>query len=174
MNEVKKIVLAAMFLAMAMVLPFLTGQVPEIGSMLCPLHFPAILCGFICGWKYGLIVGVLSPLLRSFIFTMPPIMVAIPMAFEIGAYGLISGVVYNALPKTRVNIYISLLSAMFAGRIVWGIVKLALVGFDMSQFGLPMFMTGALTTALPGIILQIILIPILVMVYSKTSKSNKA
>ena len=173
MNEIKKIVYSALFLALAMILPFLTGQIPEIGSMLCPLHIPAILCGFICGWPYGLIVGFMSPLLRSFIFIMPPIQVAIPMAFEIGIYGMVSGYLYNKLPRNKLNIYIALITSMILGRIVWGIIRLGLVGFDVSIFGWQMFVAGAITTALPGIILQLILIPLLIMVYEKHNRINK-
>ena len=79
---VRKLTYSALSLALAMVLPFLTGQIPEIGSMLCPMHLPALLCGFMCGWPWGLAVGFISPLLRSMIFGMPPVWVAIAMAFE--------------------------------------------------------------------------------------------
>lgn len=64
-SPVRKLTYSALFLALAMVLPFLTGQIPEIGSMLCPMHIPALLCGFMCGWPWGLAVGFISPLLRS-------------------------------------------------------------------------------------------------------------
>ncbi|MFQ6976237.1 MAG: ECF transporter S component [Oscillibacter sp.] len=71
-SPVRKLTYSALFLALAMVLPFLTGQIPEIGSMLCPMHLPALLCGFMCGWPWGLAVGFISPLLRS-MSGMPPI-----------------------------------------------------------------------------------------------------
>ena len=71
MKNNKKLVLSALFLAIALVLPFLTGQIPEIGSMLCPMHIPVLLCGFFCGWQYGLAVGFVAPLLRSFLFGVP-------------------------------------------------------------------------------------------------------
>ena len=167
MNKTKNIVLSSLFLALAMILPFLTGQIPEIGSMLCPLHIPALLTGYFCGWQYGLIVGAMSPLLRSILFSMPPMMAAIPMAFEIAAYGAISGLLYNILPKKKINIYVSLIIAMIIGRGVWGIVKLAMVGFNISQFGWPMFISGAFISAIPGIILQLVLIPVLVLTIKK-------
>ena len=98
---------------------------------------------------------------------MPPMMAAIPMAFEIAAYGAISGLLYNILPKKKINIYVSLIIAMIAGRGVWGIVKLAMVGFNISQFGWPMFISGAFISAIPGIILQLVLIPVLVLTIKK-------
>ena len=152
MNKTKNIVLSSLFLALAMILPFLTGQIPEIGSMLCPLHIPALLAGYFCGWQYGLIVGAMSPLLRSILFSMPP---------------MISGLLYNILPKKKINIYVSLIIAMIIGRGVWGIVKLAMVGFNISQFGWPMFISGAFISAIPGIILQLVLIPVLVLTIKK-------
>ena len=89
-------------LALALVLPFLTGQIPEIGSMLCPMHLPALLCGFMCGWPWGLAVGLISPLLRSVIFGMPPMFpTAVSMAFEMAAYGAVSGLLYRLLPKKK-------------------------------------------------------------------------
>lgn len=95
-SAVRTLTYSALCLALAMVLPFLTGQVPKIGSMLCPMHIPALLCGFLCGWPWGLAVGFLSPLLRS-MFGMPPIWVAIPMAFEMATYGAVSGWLYRKL-----------------------------------------------------------------------------
>ena len=119
-SAVRKLTYSALCLTLAMVLPFLTGQVPEIGSMLCPMHIPALLCGFLCGWPWGLAVGFLSPLLRS-MFGMPPIWVAIPMAFEMATYGAVSGWLYRKLNGRGGRIYLSLITAMLAGRLVWGL-----------------------------------------------------
>ena len=167
-NNVKKLILAAMFLAMAMVLPFLTGQIPEIGSMLCPMHIPALLCGFFCGWPWGLMFGFVAPLLRSVTFAMPPMFpVAICMAFELAAYGAVSGALYQKLPKKKGNIYVALIVAMILGRLVWGAARFVCAGLDVSAFGLSAFWAGAITSAIPGIIVQIILIPILVMALEK-------
>lgn len=167
-SPVRKLTYSALYLALAMVLPFLTGQIPEIGSMLCPMHIPALLCGFMCGWPWGLAVGFISPLLRS-MFGMPPIWVAIPMAFEMATYGAIAGLLYRKLPKTGWRIYASLISAMVAGRLVWGLVKFLLAGLQGTEFSLALFLSGAVTTAIPGIILQLILIPILVVVMERTN-----
>ena len=164
-SPVRKLTYSALYLALAMVLPFLTGQIPEIGSMLCPMHLPALLCGFMCGWPWGLAVGFISPLLRSMIFGMPPVWVAIAMAFEMATYGAIAGL----LSKTGWRIYASLISAMVAGRLVWGLVKFLLAGLQGTEFSLALFLSGAVTTAIPGIILQLILIPILVVVMERTN-----
>ena len=167
-TNVKILVLAALFLALALVLPFLTGQIPEIGSMLCPMHIPALLCGFFCGWPWGLAVGLIAPVLRSLIFGMPPMFpVAICMSFELATYGAVAGLLHARLPRGRASVYISLLSAMVAGRLVWGAARFLCAGLDISAFGLGAFWAGAVTTAIPGIIVQIILIPILVMALEK-------
>lgn len=175
-TNVKTLVLAALFLALALVLPFLTGQIPEIGSMLCPMHIPALLCGFFCGWPWGLAVGLIAPVLRSVMFGMPPMFpVAICMAFELATYGAVSGLLYSKLPRNKGSIYISLLTAMVVGRLVWGAARFVCAGLDVSAFGLSAFWAGAITTAIPGIIVQIILIPILVMALEKYSPvSSKA
>jgi len=163
-KKIKKITLSAMFLALAFVMPFLTGQIPQIGSMLCPMHIPALLCGFFCGAPWGLIVGLLAPVFRSFVLGMPPMFpTAVCMAFELAAYGFAAGFFYNKLPKKKSCVYISLVGAMIVGRIVWGLAMLCCMGFDVSKFGLTAFVSGAFTSAIPGIIVQIILIPILVI-----------
>ncbi len=160
----KKMVLAALFLALGLYLPFLTGQVPQIGSMLLPMHLPVLICGFVCGWPYGLAVGFISPLLRTMLFGMPPFpMVAVPMAFELAAYGLLTGLLYKALPKQQpISIYLSLIGAMLGGRIVWGIVR-----YVMLLMGTPItwqaFLSAVLLTSIPGIILQIVLVPLVVL-----------
>ena len=167
-TNVKTLVLAALFLALALVLPFLTGQIPEIGSMLCPMHIPALLCGYFCGWPWGLAVGLIAPILRSLLFGMPPMFpVAICMAFELATYGGISGLLYSKLPHNKVSIYTSLLTAMVAGRLVWGIARFLCAGLNVSAFGLSAFWAGAITTAIPGIIVQILLIPVIVMALEK-------
>ena len=106
--KTKKLVLnvslSGMFLALAYVLPFLTGQIPEIGSMLCPMHIPVLLCGFVCGAPYGLVVGFIAPMLRSLTLGMPPLFsTATAMAFELAVYGLVAGLLYKALPKRKLT-----------------------------------------------------------------------
>lgn len=173
-NPIFDMVLAALFLAMAYVLPFFTGQIPQIGAMLCPMHIPVLLCGFICGWPWGLAVGLIAPLLRSATLSMPPMFpTAVCMAFELATYGAISGLMYKVLPKCKLSVYVSLLIAMVTGRLVWGVAMFACLGLSGGSFGFQAFLAGAVTNALPGIILQIVLVPVIVMVmeYVKHSKA---
>ncbi len=158
-------ILAALFLALAYVMPFLTGQIPEIGSMLCPMHIPVLLCGFICGWPWGLAVGAVAPLMRSMLTGgFPPLYPsAICMVFELAAYGLVSGLLHRLLPRKKPFIYCSLLIAMIVGRIVWGTAMFVCMVIKGSGFSFAAFISGAFTTAVPGIIVQIILIPPIVM-----------
>lgn len=163
-NDIKKLTLSAMFLALAFVMPFLTGQLPQIGSMLCPLHIPVLLCGFFCGATWGLGVGFIAPILRSFTLGMPQMFpTAFCMAFELAAYGFVSGWLHNKLPKKKISVYASLLGAMIIGRLVWGIVMFVCMGLSASKFGFTAFLAGAFFNAIPGIVLQIIVIPILVI-----------
>ena len=163
-NNTLRLVLAALCLALAFVMPFLTGQIPEIGSMLCPMHIPVLLCGFVCGWQWGLSVGLVAPLLRSLILGMPPLFpVAVAMAFELAAYGAIAGLMHRALPRKKPLIYLSLLTAMIVGRLVWGAAMFLCLGIQGGSFGLAAFWAGAVVNAVPGIVAQILLVPLLVM-----------
>ena len=174
-KKLQKMILAALFLALAFVMPFLTGQIPEIGSMLCPLHIPVLLCGFVCGWPWGLAVGFIAPLLRSLTLGMPPLFPkAVCMAFELAAYGAVSGIMHKILPRKKPYIYCSLLTAMIIGRLVWGAAMFIFMDLNGSNFTFEAFIAGAFTDAIPGIIIQIVLIPVLVMMLDKIkSKKNK-
>lgn len=167
-NDLKKMTLSAMFLALAFVMPFITGQIPQVGSMLCPMHIPVILCGFLCGAPWGLVVGAIAPLLRSVVLGMPPMFpTAFCMAFELATYGFVSGFLHGKLPKGKMYVYVELIGSMVIGRIVWGIVMFCCMGLDSSKFGLDKFMAGAVLNAVPGIILQLVLIPVLVIALEK-------
>lgn len=159
----RHLVYAAVCLALCMLLPFLTGQIPQIGSALSPMHIPVLLAGFLCGPWWAMAVGFVAPMLRHVWLGMPPLITAIAMSFELAAYGLFSGLLYRLLPKKTVNIYVSLISAMILGRIVWGIAMVVISGVSGSAFTWSAFIAGALLNAVPGIILHIVLIPILVM-----------
>ena len=131
-KSVLKLVYAAVCLALALVLPLLIGQIPQIGQMLSPMHIPVLLCGFLCGWPYGL-----------------------------------TGILYKALPKKIPSIYAALILAMIGGRIVWGAAMFVLAGLTGSEFPMSAFIAGAVTKAIPGIILHIVLVPAIVIALRK-------
>ena len=167
-SPARDLVLAALFLALAFVLPMITGHVPQIGNMLCPMHFPVLLAGFVLGGPWGLALGFIAPLLRSLLFGMPPMFpIAISMAFEMAAYGAVSGWMYRKVPHTLPMTYATLVTAMVAGRLVWGAVRFMLAGLTGSSFPFSAFLSGALLTAIPGIIAQLILIPLIVTALKK-------
>ena len=161
--QIRKLTYSALYLAIALVLPFLTGQIPEIGSMLCPMHIPALLCGFVCGWPWGLAVGFVSPLLRSLLFGMPTAYTAAAMAFELAAYGAVSGILYRIFPRRNWSVYVTLIAAMIVGRLEWGGVQ-----FKMADFDFLLEQAIQLRKEVPErSVAQIILIPILVITMEK-------
>lgn len=169
-EKTRKLVLSALFLALCLVLPLVTGGIPAIGNMLLPMHIPVLFCGLICGWPYGLVVGFVAPLLRSLLFGMPPMYpVAIAMAFELAAYGCIIGVLYARARHQNIGaLYASLLTAMVGGRLVWGVAEILLLGMAGNAFTFQAFLSGALLTAVPGIILQLVLIPVVMVALDRT------
>lgn len=175
MNEKKKnpifnLVLAAMFMGIGFVLPFLTGQIPQIGKMLLPMHIPVFLCGLICGWPYGLGVGLILPVLRSVTLGMPPLFpTGIVMAFELATYGFVVGFLYaHSRWKCVISLYRCLLIAMLAGRAVWGVVRIVLLGLGKSPFTWKIFLAEGFLNAIPGIMLQLVLIPAIMVALNRT------
>ncbi|MGN0965333.1 MAG: ECF transporter S component [Dysosmobacter sp.] len=167
-SAILRMAYAAVCLALCMVLPFLTGQIPQIGSALSPMHIPVLLAGFLCGPWWAAAVGAVAPLLRFALFGMPPIFpTGVAMCFELAGYGLVSGLLYRKLPKKPVNVYVSLLAAMLAGRVIWGIVRVLLSGVAGEPFTWAAFMAGAFVNAVPGIIVHIALIPVIVLALRK-------
>ena len=179
-HAVKNLVTAAMMMALGLVLPFLTGQIPEVGSMMLPMHLPVLLCGLICGWQYGGVVGFVLPLFRYMLFGMPPMPVGIAMAFELAAYGAVVGYLYShARWQCVVSLYRCLIAAMIAGRLVWAAARVVMTGVAGVPFTWELFLSGALLTAIPGIILQLIVIPAVMVALNRTGlvrfrKSEKA
>lgn len=163
-NRIQRLTLAAICLALSLVLPFLTGQIPQVGSALCPMHIPVLLCGFLCGAPWAGVVGLIAPLLRFALFGMPPLFpTGAAMSAELAAYGVISGLLYGLLPKRAGSIYAALIAAMLGGRAVWGVVRVILAGVSGSAFTWAAFIAGAFTGAIPGIVTHIILIPVIVL-----------
>lgn len=163
-KSIFKMIVSAICLSLVYVLPFATGQIPEIGSKLCPMHIPVLLCGFICGWHWGLGLGFIAPLTRSILFGVPILFPqAVCMALELATYGAVCGIMNKTLPQKKKYIYCSLIVSMILGRIVWGISMAISTGIANIDFGFSAFIAGAVTNALPGIIIQLLIVPLLVM-----------
>lgn len=170
MSKTKKLTLSALFMALGIVLPFFTGQIKQIGNMLLPMHIPVLLCGFVCGVPYGLMVGFIVPLFRSLLFGRPELMpTAVAMAIELAVYGAVTGLMYSKLKGKKFGIYLSLIVAMVAGRIIWGLVSLVLYGIMGNVFTWQIFAAGAFLNAVPGIIIQLILIPAIIFALEKAN-----
>lgn len=176
MTTTRKWILSAMFLALGLILPFLTAQIPQIGNLLLPMHLPIFLCAFICGWQYGGIVGFIAPLLRAFIFGAPPLYPnAIGMCVELCVYAIISGLIYSRFKKQNIAaIYLSLFLAMIIGRIAWGLIQVILLNVKDMNFSFQMFISGAILNAIPGIFIQLILVPIIVIATKRSNNDDQS
>lgn len=168
MKQVKYLVTTALCIALGVALPIALHAVPNAGSILLPMHIPVLLCGLICGPIYGLASGILTPLLSSLITSMPPMAILPSMICELAVYGLIAGILIRVI-KTKsnlANLYISLVGAMLIGRVVYGALN-ALI-FQAGEYSLQIWLTGAFVTALPGIIIQLLILPVLVFALQKS------
>ena len=163
------LILSSLMIAAGIVLPFLTASNPALGSVFLLMHIPALLTGLILGPKYGLTVCVVTPLLRSILVGMPPLFPqAVVMSFEIGAYGLVAGLGVQMLPKKDVFAVLSLIIALLLGRAVWGVGAAIFYPLAGLNFSLDIFIKAAFITGLPGIAIQLILIPLLYLSLKKT------
>lgn len=133
--------------------------IANAGSILLPMHISVLICGLVCGVRYGMIAGISLPLV-TFLLTGKPIIypIGLSMMFELATYAIVISLVYQA---TKGKIFISLLVSLIAGRIVYGIVATVLFSFTNIPFGFSIFITSTVITAFPGILIQLILIPIL-------------
>ena len=161
MTPAKRTVLAALFAALCVVLPIAFHAIPNAGTIFLPMHIPVLLCGLVCGWPYGLLCGLMGPFLSSLLTGMPPAAMLPAMMLECTVYGLVSGLVlkYVRTGKTTPDLYTALITAMLAGRVVSGIAKALIFSPGIT---LSLWITGSFVTALPGIVVQLILIPLLV------------
>lgn len=166
----KNLIIALLNIALGLVLPVFICKIPNIGNKLLPIHIPVFLCALTAGWQYGLAVGFILPLLRSLMFGMPRMYPqAIAMAFEMAAYGLSLGLIYGKAKKQNIAVlYLSLISSMIIGRIIWGIAEIILLGIDGNSFTMNAFISGAFLNAIPGIILQLTAIPALMLIFDRT------
>ncbi len=169
-DTLRKLTGTALLLAIGYLLPFLTGQIPEIGNLLLPMHLPVLLSGALFGGLWGGALGFALPLTRSLIFAKPVIYpTAVAMSVELMTYGIVIGLCFSLIkPRRFVGYYLPLLSSMLSGRIVWGAVMALLLGVFGDGFGFAAFLSGAFLEAIPGIILQLLLVPTLISVLIKS------
>ena len=167
MSNIKKMVITALLVALGIVLPPMLHAVPNAGNVLLPMHLPILLCGIICGFPYGLACGALTPLLSHVSTGLPPSAILPSMVCELAVYGLVAGLLVQwiRMKNTYAKIYLSLIGAMLTGRIVFGVLN-ALV-FSAGAYTLPVWLTAAFVTALPGIAIQLVLIPVIVIALGK-------
>lgn len=164
-----KLVLAGFFTAIGIALPVAFHALSLSGSIFLPMHIPVLLCGLICGWKYGLVTGVIIPFLSSILTGMPPIYpVAISMAFELATYGAVIG-----LLSKKTNTIVALIVSMLSGRAVLGIANVILLSLSGKTYAWPAFISGAFVTAMPGIIIQLILVPAIFAVLKKSKQLER-
>lgn len=160
MTTVKRLVTTAICAAMCVVLPIAFHAIPNAGSMILPMHIPVLLCGLVCGWPYGLVCGMMGPFLSSFT-GMPPMSVLPGMMVECGVYGLVCGLGmrYVRTGKATADLYISMVTAMVLGRMVAGFAKALIFAPGTPAFA---WVTTSLVTGIPGIIIQLVVMPLLV------------
>lgn len=158
-KNVQKLVLTALFMALGVVFPMLFHVFgAAAGTVFLPMHIPVLLCGLLCGWQYGGVCGLAVPLLASLLTGAPPLFpVACAMMLELCAYGVISGLLYPRLPVS-----VSLVGAMLGGRAVNGLANAVLLGLAGKSYGFVPFFTASFVTCLPGIVIQLLLIPAVV------------
>lgn len=161
-TSTRKLTLSALFLALGLVLPLITGQIPQIGKMLLPMHIPVLLCGMVCGAPYGAVCGLLGPMLSSVLTGMPTAALMPAMMVECAAYGLTTGLMLRLVRtgKTYADLYLSLVAAMLVGRLVSGVTKALF--FMAGQYTMQAWIAASFVTALPGIVLQLAVVPCIV------------
>lgn len=162
MSVVKKSIITAACLALCVVLPQAFHAVPNAGAVYLPMHIPVLLCGLICGWSYGLLCGLTGPALSTLFTGMPPVAYLPVMLIECAVYGSVAGLMMQAIRTRKVyaDLYLSLIIAMLSGRLVAGLVR-ALI-FARGSYTMGAWATSYFITSLPGIIIQIVLIPSIV------------
>ena len=166
----KKLIISAMMLALCLLLPFLTGQIREFGAMLCPMHLPVLLCGFLCGPIWGLAVGITAAPLRCLLFGMPKVPICLYMAVELAVYGLLAGLFYKIFPKKAPYLYLSLILSMTIGRLVNGALAWLVAGISGGSYSFSAFLSANVIGSWPGIVLQIILVPLILLALEKAGQ----
>lgn len=161
LSYVKKIVFTAVCIALCVVLPMAFHAIPNAGTVFLPMHIPVLLCGLMCGWPFGFICGLLGPLLSSVLTSMPPAPMLPSMMVECAAYGCVTGLMMCWVHTKRpiADLYISMLAAMVVGRVLSGLAKSLIFSPGTAPFA---WVTTSLIAGIPGIVIQLLLIPLVV------------
>jgi hypothetical protein len=164
-----RVLLTAGFLVLGLALPQVITHIPVVGSMLSPMHIPVLLCGLVCGWGYAGALGLALPMLSAAIFGMPPVLpIGLAMSLELATYGVVIALVYARLQKNLLGVLVSLLAAMVAGRLVYGLASLIIVSLMGNQYTFAAFWNGTVLNAWPAIVSQLVLIPAIMLVLQRT------
>lgn len=167
--KTRKIVISGLLISIGVLLPIVFHSMSMGGQVFLPMHIPVLIAGMLLGPLYGGVVGVITPILSSFFTGMPPTFPMLPiMIFELGTYGLTSGYFSKVFPK---KIYMSLVAAMFDGRISAGLVVFVLSRFFGANIKPLIFLKGAIITGLPGMLIQLIVIPPIVIALKKNLRN---
>ena len=171
--DVKKSVITALFISLCVVLPLSFHMVQISGSVFCPMHIPVLLCGLICGWKFGMICGLTGPLLSFLLTGMPSAASLLSMTVELATYGLVAGLMMAVIhtKRTYADLYVALIIAMFAGRIAAGVMRALTFSFFSAAaaevFSVSVWTTSYFITSFPGIVIHLIIIPTIVFALIK-------
>ncbi|WP_411678831.1 ECF transporter S component [Clostridium thailandense] len=169
-SNLQQMIRASLLIALGLILPYLFHGVKDAGTVFLPMHIPILIGAFILQPYYALCVGVLTPLLSHIFTGMPPFPFVYIMIFELASYGLFISIFYN---KFKIGVYPSLISGMILGRIINILGTFVLLHIIMSKpFNLGVVASGLFLKGLPGIVIQIVLIPIIVYAVQKSLRSN--
>ena len=169
MSSLRRMVVAALFVALGIVLPFVFHSVPNAGRVFLPMHIPILMCGLVCGIPYGLICGIITPLLSCLLTGMPPVAMLPSMLCELAAYGISSSLFmrYLSMKSAYAKLYVSLIGAMLFGRVLYGVLNSLI--FSAGNYSLQLWLASAFVTAIPGIAIQVVLIPAVVFALQKAN-----
>jgi len=174
MSGVKKMIYTALFIALGVVIPTALHSIPNAGGVFLPMHIPVLLCGLICGFPYGLVCGIAAPLLSNLLTGMPPAAMLPSMLAELAAYGAVSSLLIRVVRTKNIyaNVYAALTGAMLSGRVLYGVLN-ALI-FRAGNYSARMWAAAAFVTAVPGIVIQIVLIPAVVFALARAKLADGA
>lgn len=165
-----EIVLGGMLLASGLLLPMVFHLFGLTGQVALPMHIPVLIGGFFLSPPLALFLGIITPLVSSVLTGMPVLFpMAVIMMFELGTYAFSASLFARKMKLPAVT---SLILAMIAGRIAAGVTVAMLVQLFGVKMNPVLYIKGAVITGIPGIIIQLIFIPSLIIAI-KTYKSKK-